>query len=68
MVKAIGFTKVTSPGNVIVELFADEKTDVVPGMTIQDLPDNYTIVMGSSVMTAAGEIAFMKSDGTWNWV
>jgi hypothetical protein len=49
-----------------VSLFADEQSDVTSeaiseavGMEVQP---------GSSVITADGDIAFMKSDGTWNWL
>jgi hypothetical protein len=54
-----------------VTLFADTKEEVVPGATIHGLPklpQQVTIAMGSSVITASGDVAFMKSDGTWNWV
>ena len=54
-----------------VSLFADTKDEVkddVSEMTIVGFPDGYDIDMGSSVMTAAGEVAFRKSDGTWNWI
>lgn len=51
-----------------VTLFADTKSEVTSGMVIEGLPDGVTIDFGSSVITAAGEIAFLKSDGTWNWV
>ena len=49
-------------------LFADDKSDVKPGMKIIGLSDDYVLEMGSSVITAAGEGAFLKSDGTWNWI
>ena len=51
-----------------VSLFADNKAEVIPGAAIEGLPSNATIEMGSSVITANGELAFMKSDGTWNWI
>jgi len=51
-----------------VSLFADTKEEVTPNATIEGLPENATIEMGSSVMTASGELAFMKSNGSWNWV
>lgn len=51
-----------------VSLFADARGDVSPSMTVDGLPDGYTVAQGSSVLTASAEIAFMKSDGTWNWV
>ena len=50
-----------------ISAFADTKEEVATG-TIIGLPAGATIEMGSSVFTADGDIAFMKSDGTWNWV
>ena len=53
-----------------VSLFADTKAEV--GTTavsdISGMPEGYTIAQASSVITASGELAFMKSDGTWNWL
>ena len=51
-----------------IEAFADTKAEVTPDAEFVGLPEGANIEMGSSVMTANGEIAFMKSDGTWNWV
>ena len=51
-----------------VSLFSDAKAEVLPSAEIEGLPAGYTIAAGSSVLTASGELAFMKSDGTWNWV
>ena len=51
-----------------VSLFADTKGEVTSSMDIKGMPNDYTVEFGSSVITAAGELAFMKSDGTWNWV
>ena len=51
-----------------VTLFADAKADVSSSMAIKGLPEGYSLAQGSSVLTAAGELAFLKSDGTWNWV
>lgn len=67
----------TSYGNVQkVNLFADSKSDIssvdpVTGetdMEIVGLVPNTKITMGSMVITAEGDAAFLKSDGTWNWV
>ena len=49
-----------------VSLFADTKAEVATA-EIVGLPDGYEIAMGSSVLTASGELAFMKSDGSWSW-
>ncbi len=51
-----------------VTLFADTKEEVTDGAEIIGLPTGVSIEMGSSCLTASGELAFMKSDGTWNWV
>ena len=51
-----------------VTLFADTKSEVTTGMVIVGLPDGIEPAFGSSVITASGEVAFLKSDGTWSWV
>lgn len=52
-----------------VSLFADTKAEVTADPAdIVGFPKDGTIEMGSSVITASAEVAFMKSDGTWNWV
>lgn len=49
--------------------FADTKEEVTDAMTgTVGLLDGFTIQQGSSVITADGEFAFRKSDGTWNWI
>ena len=49
-------------------LFADTKSEVRPGMTIIGLSRDYSLEMGSNVITASGECGFLKSDGTWSWI
>lgn len=56
-----------NPNTFLISAFADTKAEVATGEFI-GLPENATIEMGSDIMTAAGEMAFMKSDGTWNWL
>ena len=67
MVKVQEIHSTEVEGTYKVQLFADTK-DEVADATIVGLPTGSDIAMGSSILTAAGEIAFMKSDGTWNWV
>lgn len=52
-----------------VDLFSDTKAEMETASpnTIIGFPKGYTIDMGSSVFTSSGELAFMQSDGTWNW-
>ena len=51
-----------------VSLFSDTKTEITSDMEVVGLPEGYTIDSGSTVVTASGELAFMKSDGSWNWL
>ena len=51
-----------------VALFADAKSEVIPGAKIVGFPEGAKIEMGSTCLTAAGDFAFMKSDGTWSWM
>lgn len=53
----------------LVDLFADTKAEMT-GLNTDDIigfPHGYTIEFGSSVFTSGSELAFMKSDGNWNW-
>jgi len=51
-----------------VTLFADTKEEITSGMVVIGLPEGIEPAFGSSVITADGDIAFLKSDGTWNWI
>lgn len=51
-----------------VLLFADTKEEVSDDMQIDGIPKGKVISYGSSLITADGDIAFLKSDGTWNFV
>ena len=51
----------------LVSLFSDTKGEMSGSPKIDGLPDGYSIEAGSDVLTASGEIAFMKSTGQWNW-
>ena len=52
-----------------VSLFSDTKAEVrtTPLSDIEGFPQGCIIAMGSSILTAEGELAFMKSDGQWQW-
>lgn len=68
MIKVMKLVNSDSDSNTYrVELFADTKSELIPEATIVGLPTGASIEMGSSCVTANAEIAFMKSDGTWNW-
>lgn len=51
-----------------VSIFADSKEDLVDGAPIHNLPSSWVMQPGSQCITADGEVAFLKSDGKWNWV
>lgn len=51
-----------------VKAFADTKEEVTASATFIGLPENGELAPGSTVTTAKGEVAFLKSNGTWNWV
>lgn len=68
MIKVQSMTNTDSDENTFkISAFADTKSEVGSGAKFVGLPDGATIEMGSTVMTASGELAFMKSDGTWSW-
>jgi len=50
-----------------ISAFADSKSEVTPQAEIIGLPEGANIDMGSSILTADGDLAFMKSTGEWNW-
>lgn len=68
MITVTNITK--QPGDGIneyqIQAFADTKEEVVPGATFFGMPSG-VMQHGSSVITADGDIGFLKSDGTWNW-
>lgn len=68
MIKVTQITNHYVNNEVQVSLFSDTKTEVTPSATIEGLPENAVIAQGSTVVTASGEVAFMKSTGEWNWV
>ena len=50
-----------------VEAFADTKEELVPGVEFVGMPPKGEMQPGSRVTTAKGEVARLKSDGTWEW-
>lgn len=56
------------PTKAIVSAFADTKTEVTSEIEIEGVPDGCALVAGSSMLTANGDVALMKSTGEWNWI
>ena len=58
------------PKTVYTSLIADTKAEVASMVldNVVGFPKGCTLEMGSTVMTTSGEMAFLKSDGTWKWV
>lgn len=67
MVKVLDFNANLKP-ETICTLFADTSSEVSSNMTIVGLPANMKPAAGSALITAAGEIALLDSEGTWNFL
>ena len=66
MIKVLDFKPNLTPKTVCM-LFADTKDEV--GISpIEGLPQGVDPDTGSALITAAGEVAFLDSTGTWNFV
>lgn len=70
MVRCSGYTLNDSDMTAKVELEADTKSEITDGMSTDNIigyPKDYAMDFMSSAFTTSGEMAFLKSDGTWNW-
>lgn len=67
MVKVLDFNANLKP-ETICTLFADTSSEVSSDMTIVGLPANMKPAAGSALITAAGDIALLDSEGTWNFI
>lgn len=67
MVKVLDFNANLKPETVCT-LFADTSSEVSSDMTIVGLPANMKPAAGSALITAAGDIALLDSEGTWNFL
>ena len=72
MIKVQKFTNTDGDkSSYLIKAFSDTKAEV-SSASLSDyigLPeDAEKIEMGSRIMTASAEVAYMKSDGAWNWV
>lgn len=61
-------SSLATPNEYRFDLAADTKYEVENGGTIEGMPENAVIGLGSTVYTAAAEVALRQSDGTWLWV
>lgn len=69
MIKVMSISLNSATMEADVFLIADTKAEVQSATTRDyvGFPEDYTVAFGSKVMTTGGELAIMKSDGTWNW-
>ena len=67
MIKLMSLSK-TDGSNYRIEAFADTKDEVTDDVEIVGMPKGSVIDIGSSIITADGEIALRKSNDTWNWL
>lgn len=58
----------SNENNYYIVAFSDTKAEVTPDAKFIGLPEGAGIEFGSRITTANGELAYMKSDGNWNWV
>ena len=69
MIKVTSYAR--QPGDELnkyqVKAFADTKEEVTAGATFVGLPENGIMMPESRVVTAAGEVALLDSQGNWNW-
>ncbi len=73
MIKVEEITKIVRRTNgeiasVKISAFADTKSEVTANAHYEGLPEGASIMFGSSIMTAEGDVGFMKSNGSWNWL
>ena len=66
MIKVLDYNPNLTPKTVCM-LFADTK-DEVGTSAIEGLPQGVEPDTGSSLITAKGEVAFLDSNGDWNFV
>ena len=59
------FSPNTNDTRMTYELFADTKSEVVPGVKVEGLEG--PIPVGTKLHTASGEVARMTSSGNWVW-
>lgn len=69
MVRVASITTNDADMTAKVSLEADSRSEMTNISTddIIGFPKGYTIDFMSDVFTMSGELAFYKSDGTWNW-
>ena len=67
MIKVIDY-RPNLTSETICTLFADTKEEVTGTLTIEGLPQGTVPAAGSVLITADGDIAFLKSTGDWNFV
>ena len=67
MIKALDYQP-NFDDKTLTVLFADTKEEVTGTLSIVGLPQGVIPDYGSKLITAKGELAFLDSEGTWNWV
>lgn len=67
-VKVFSISEYNTDDTIDALVFSDTKEEVSDDMEIDGIPLGKTLAYGSSLITASGDIAFLKSDGTWNFI
>lgn len=68
MIKVQKISLNTITKEAVVDLFADTSSEVTNDVAVDEIPDDYSIAPGSTVITASADFAFRKSDNTWSWI
>ena len=67
MIKVLDFNP-NLTDKTVCTLFADTKEEVTGTLDIVGLPAGVEPDTGSALITAAGDVALLDSEGTWNFI
>lgn len=67
MIKVLDFNP-NLTDKTVCTLFADTKEEVTGTLDIVGLPSGVEPDTGSALITAAGDVAFLTSEGSWQFV
>lgn len=68
MIKVVSIKR-EADGKARIVAFADTKSEVTSAsVAMEGLPEGTELAYGSIVYTASADVAFLKSDNSWNWV
>lgn len=54
-------------GKKLCQIYADQKSEVTSGASVEGLGDISQLAAGSTCLTSGFDVGILKSDGTWTW-